>query len=43
MGLLVLRQETWSAQRDAYIRFLKLQVEMLQLRLPGNYYDRKAA
>ena len=26
----------WSARRDAQIRFLKLQVEILQSRLPGN-------
>jgi len=36
MALLVLLQEAWSARRDAHIRFLKLQVEMLQSRLPGN-------
>ena len=36
MALLVLLQERWSARRDAQIRFLKLQVEMLQSRLPGN-------
>ncbi len=36
MALLVLLQEAWSARRDAQIRFLKLQVEMLQSRLPGN-------
>jgi putative transposase len=29
-------QEAWSARRDAQIRFLKLQVQMLQSRLPGN-------
>ena len=36
MALLVLLQEAWSARRDAHIRFLKLQVEILQARLPGN-------
>ena len=36
MALLVLLQEAWSTSRDAHIRFLKLQVEMLQSRLPGN-------
>ncbi len=36
MALLVLLQEAWSTRRDAQIRFLKLQVEMLQSRLPGN-------
>jgi len=35
-ALLVLLQEAWSARRDAQIRFLKLQVEMLKIRLPGN-------
>ncbi len=29
-------QEAWSARRDAQIRFLKLQVEILRYRLPGN-------
>ncbi len=28
--------EAWSARRDAHIRLLKLQVEILQSRLPGN-------
>ena len=32
----LLFQEAWSARRDAHIRFLKLQVEILQSRLPGN-------
>jgi len=36
VALLVLLREAWSARRDAHIRFLKLQVEMLQSRLPGN-------
>jgi len=36
MALLVLLREAWSARRDAHIRFLKLQVEMLRCRLPGN-------
>ena len=35
-ALLVLLQEAWSTRRDAHIRFLKLQVEMLKERLPGN-------
>jgi len=35
-ALLVLLQEAWSTRRDAHIRFLKLQVEMLRERLPGN-------
>jgi hypothetical protein len=35
-SLLLLFQEAWSARRDAHIRFLKLQVEILQSRLPGN-------
>lgn len=36
VALLVMLKEAWSARRDAHIRFLKLQVEMLQSRLPGN-------
>jgi hypothetical protein len=36
VALLVMLKEAWSARRDAHIRFLKLQVEMLQERLPGN-------
>jgi len=36
MALLVLLQEKWSTRRDAHIRFLKLQVDILQSRLPGN-------
>ena len=35
-ALFVLSREAWSARRDSHIRFLKLQVEMLQSRLPGN-------
>jgi len=35
-GMLVLLTEAWSARRDAQIQFLKLQVQMLQSRLPGN-------
>ena len=35
-ALFVLCREAWSARRDAHIRFLKLQVEILQSRLPGN-------
>ncbi len=36
MALLVLLQEMWSTRRDAHLRFLKPQVEMLQTRLSGN-------
>ena len=36
MALLVLLREAWSARRDAHIRFLKLQVEILRSRTPGN-------
>jgi hypothetical protein len=36
VALLVLLREAWSARRDAHIRLLKLQVEMLKARLPGN-------
>lgn len=35
-ALLVLLEEKWSDRRDCHIRFLKLQMEMLQSRLPGN-------
>ena len=35
-ALFLLFQEAWSARRDAHIRFLKLQVEILQSRLSGN-------
>ena len=35
-ALLVLLRERWSARRDAQIRFLTLQIEMLRTRLPGN-------
>jgi len=35
-ALLVLLHEAWSARRDAHIRFLKLQVQLLKERLPGN-------
>ncbi len=35
-SMLLLFREAWSARRDAHIRFLKLQVEILQSRLPGN-------
>ena len=34
--LLVLLQKMWSTRRDAHIRFLKVQVELLKERLPGN-------
>ncbi|MGB2824715.1 MAG: hypothetical protein WBF17_27330 [Phycisphaerae bacterium] len=36
MALLVLLRERWSTRRDAHVRFLKLQVEILRSRLPGN-------
>jgi len=36
MALLLLLREAWSARRDAHIRLLKLQVELLKDRLPGN-------
>jgi len=36
IAFIVLLQEAWSTRRDAHIRFLKLQIEMLQTRLPGN-------
>ena len=36
MAMFVLFQKAWSARRDTQIRFLKLQVEILQNRLPGN-------
>ena len=35
-AFLVMLMEAWSARRDAHIRFLKLQVQMLRSRLPGN-------
>ena len=35
-ALLVLLHEAWSTRRDVHLRFLKLQVEILQERLPGN-------
>ena len=35
-AFVVLIQQMWSTRRDAHIRFLKLQVEMLKSRLPGN-------
>ena len=35
-ALFVLCREAWSARRDTHIRFLKLQVEILRSRLPGN-------
>ena len=34
-ALLVLLQEAWSTRRDAHLRLLKLQVEMLRSRVPG--------
>ena len=35
-AFLILIQEMWSTRRDAHMRFLKLQVEILKSRLPGN-------
>ena len=35
-ALFVLSREAWSVRRDTHIQFLKLQVEILQSRLPGN-------
>jgi len=36
IALLVMLQEAWAARRDAQIRFLKLQIEMVKSRLLGN-------
>jgi len=36
VAVLVLLHELWSTRRDAHIRLLKLQVELLKERLPGN-------
>ena len=36
VAFLVMIQEVWSTRRDAHIRFLKLQVEILKDRIPGN-------
>ena len=36
MAVLVLLRERWSTRRDAHVRFLKLQVEILRSRLPGH-------
>ena len=36
VALLMLLKERWSKRRDAHVRFLKLQVEILRSRLPGN-------
>ena len=36
VAVLVMLHEMWSTRRDAHIRFLKLQVELLKERLPGN-------
>ena len=36
MAMLVMLQEAWSSRRDGHLRFLKVQIEMLQSRLPGN-------
>jgi len=33
---IMLLAEKWSARRDAQIRFLKLQIELMQKKLPGN-------
>jgi len=36
MGLLILLKERWSTRRDGHVRFLKIQLEILRSRLPGN-------
>ncbi len=36
IAFIVMLQEAWSTRRDAHIRFLRLQVELLKERLPGN-------
>ena len=36
MTVLFLLMEAWSARRDARLRFLKLQVELLRQKVPGN-------
>ena len=36
VAMLVMLHEMWSTRRDVHIRFLKLQVELLKERLPGN-------
>ena len=36
MASLTLLKERRSARREAHVRFLKLQIEILRLRLPGN-------
>jgi len=36
VALLVMLREAFSARRDAHLRFLKLQVELMKARLPGN-------
>jgi len=35
-ALLVMLHELWSTRRDSHIRLLKLQIELLKERLPGN-------
>jgi len=35
-ALLVLLHEMWSVRRDAHIRLMKLQIELLKKRIPGN-------
>ena len=35
MTLLMMLAEAWSARRDAQVRFLKLQVELLRAKVPG--------
>jgi putative transposase len=35
-AMLMVLFEAWAARRDVQIRFLKVQVEMLRERLPGN-------
>ncbi len=36
MALLVLLHEMWSVRRDGHIRLMKLQIELLKKRIPGN-------
>ena len=35
-AVFVMLYEVWSARRDARIRFLVLQIELLKSRVPGN-------
>ena len=42
VALLVMLKEAWPARRDAHVRFLKLQVEILKSRLTGRVDTRKS-